>query len=503
MNRGEYPMNRNKKLKLNTIVGFLSQVTTFICGFIIPHIILKYYGSEINGLIASITNFLSFISLAECGIGVVVQSSLYKPLADNDEDQISRIIISANRFFSKIGVLLALYVCFISIVYPFIIGGKYKFTYVSTLVIILSISTFIEYYICMSYRLLITADQSVYIILILQIVTQILITLISVLMSTMGASIHVFKLCTSLILFIRPIFLAIYVKKHYAINYHLELVEEPIKQKWNGLAQHAAYVVLTNTDTVVLTLFSTLANVSIYNVYFLVVNGIKMVISSLIIGMQSLLGNMYAKQETESLISTFSIYEWAMHAGVTFLFACTCVLIVPFVNVYTYGINDANYNVPLFGLLISLAQMAYCIRLPYNAMVFAAGHYKQTQNSAIVEAVVNIVISIVCVSKFGLVGVAVGTLVAMFYRTVYLAVYLQNNIIYRNIMHFIKHVIVDCVVIILSILITRIFELNDISYIGWTILAIKVALVICAITLIANFVIYPHYSKSVINKFIK
>lgn len=493
-------MNRNKKLKLNTIIGFLSQVTTFICGFIIPHIILKYYGSETNGLIASITNFLSFISLAECGIGVVVQSSLYKPLADKNEDQISRIIISADRFFRKIGLLLAFYVCFISIVYPFIIGGNFQ--YVSTLVIILSISTFIEYYICMSYKLLITADQSVYIILILQIVTQILMTLISVLMASMGASIHTFKLCTSLILFIRPIFLAIYVKKHYAINHHLELLEEPIKQKWNGLAQHVAYVVLTNTDMVVLTLFSTLTNVSIYNVYFLVVNGIKMIISSLTVGMQSLLGNMYAKHETETLNSTFSIYEWAMHAGVTFLFACTSVLIVPFVSVYTYGINDANYNVPLFGLLISLAQMAYCIRLPYNAMVFAAGHYKQTQNSAIVEALINIVISIVCVSKFGLVGVAVGTLVAMVYRTVYLAVYLQNNIIYWNSMHFIKHAIVDCIIVVLSILITRILDLSVISYIGWTVIAIKVTLIIGVITLIANFVVYPHYSKIVIKKII-
>ena len=68
--------------------------------------------------------------------------------------------------------------------------------------------------------------------------------------------------------------------------------------------------------------------------------------------------------------------------------------------------------------------MSYCLRLPYNAMVFAAGHYKQTQLSAIIEAVINIVVSVVLVSKWGLVGVAIGTFAAMTYRTLYLVLYL-------------------------------------------------------------------------------
>lgn len=59
----------------------------------------------------------------------------------------------------------------------------------------------------------------------------------------------------------------------------------------------------------------------------------------------------------------------------------------------------------------------YSIRLPYNTMVLAAGHYKETQLSAIIEAVLNIGISVIFVFRFGLYGVAIGTLVAMVYRT--------------------------------------------------------------------------------------
>ena len=493
-------MDRRKKLQLNTLLGLLSQVTTFICGFIIPKLILEYYGSDVNGLVSSITYFLSFISLAECGIGVVVQSSLYKPLADHNEEEISRIITSSDRFFKKIGIVLVAYVGILFAFYPLLVNGTYDFWFTSSLVLVISISTFIEYYICLSYRVLVTADQSVYVLLALQIITQILITVFSVFLVNLGASILIFKLSASIILFIRPLVLSLYVKKHYKINKRIELTEVPIKQKWNGVAQHVAYVVLTNTDTVVLTFFSTLSNVSIYNVYFLVVNGIKMVISSSITGIQSLLGNMYAKQESDVLLNTFALYEWIMHTGVTFLFTCTSILIVPFVKVYTLGIEDANYIVPLFGMLISFAQMAYCIRLPYNAMVFVAGHYKQTQNSAIIEAFINVIISIACVFNFGLVGVAIGTLIAMIYRTVYLAIYLSNNIINRPFKHFVKHIAIDVCVILISFVATRFLEMQEISYIYWAILAIKVALITGVISIICNCIMYPNMVIKIFRK---
>lgn len=492
-------LSRAKKLKLNTIIGLLSQIVTFICGFIVPRIILNYYGSEVNGLVSSIINFLSFISLAECGIGVVVQSSLYKPLADNDLDGISRIIISSNRFFRKIGLLLACYVIILLFVYPRIITTGFSYWYVCTLLLVISISTFIQHYVCMSYRLLVSADQVGYVQQLLQILTQSLIAAVSIFIAHAGFSIQVFKLSSSLILFLQPIILTIYIKKHYKLDTSLELVEEPIKQKWNGLAQHIAYVILNNTDTVVLSLLSTLTNVSIYNIYYLVVNGIKTLIISVVSGMQSLLGNMYAKGETETLIKTFSIYETIIHTCVTFLFGTTCFLITPFVLVYTAGVTDADYNAPLFGCLISLAQMAYCIRLPYNAMVFAAGHYKQTQMSAIIEAIINVSLSVILVLKFGLIGVSIGTLLAMSYRTVYLAFYLSQDILHRKMSYFLKHIIVDAMVLIISYLIISRFTVNVENYIQWVIAAIKISAVTGSTTIILNCMFCPKQAKSAYN----
>ena len=90
-------------LRKNTISSFVFQATTIICGLIVPRLILKNYGSDVNGLVNSIKQFLSIISFLELGVGAVVQSSLYKPIAEKDEKKINKVLTSANHFFNSIG----------------------------------------------------------------------------------------------------------------------------------------------------------------------------------------------------------------------------------------------------------------------------------------------------------------------------------------------------------------------------------------------------------------
>ena len=67
---------RKKRLVKNTIASLGYQISAIICGFILPRLIMTYYGSEVNGLVNSITQFLQVITFLELGVGAVVQSSL-------------------------------------------------------------------------------------------------------------------------------------------------------------------------------------------------------------------------------------------------------------------------------------------------------------------------------------------------------------------------------------------------------------------------------------------
>ncbi len=126
-------------------------------------------------------------------------------------------------------------------------------------------------------------------------------------------------------------------------------------------------------------------------------------------------------------------------------------------------------------------------------MIFAAGHYKQTQNNYIIASIMNIAISVVCVKIWGLVGVAIGTLVSMLYQTIWMAFYNMKYLIVRPKKVFLKQIMVDALLITLFFLIPINTQLDSISYVSWIILAIKVSLIFIVVTLLVNTVFYKKY----------
>ena len=494
---------RKLLLAKNTAASLIAQITTLICGFILPRLFLQHYGSEVNGLVNSISQFLSVIAFLELGVGAVVQSSLYKPLAEKDNQQISKVMVSANKFFQRLACILLVYVISLMIIYPFIANQNFGFIYTATLIAAISISSFAQYYFGIVNSLLLNADQRGYIQYNAQTVTIILNTIVCAIMISMNGTIQVVKLVTSLIYLARPVILQIYVNNHYAINWKIKYTQEPIKQKWNGVAQHVASVVLDGTDTIVLTVFSTLSNVSIYSVYFLVVKGVKTLFLSVTNGIQALIGELWAKQELDQLKSFFGWIEWLIHTGTTYVFSCTAALIVPFIQVYTLGIRDANYIQPTFAILLTLANAMHCLRLPYNIMVLAAGHYKQTQRNYIVAAILNIVVSVLTVKIWGLIGVAIGTLVAMTYQTIWLAIYDSRHFIYWPLKKVIRQFLVDIISSFLIISFGSHIVLKDITYFNWFFMAIKVAIVALFVAFCLNSLFYRSKMHRLMLKFRK
>ncbi len=492
-------MTRKQKLLLNTSSSLLNQAITVLCGIILPRAYIASFGSEVYGLIASITQFISIITFLELGVGAVVQAALYLPLAKKDSLEISQIIISSNRFFKKIGGILLLYSLALFFIYPSLIDTTHSFAFTSALVAILALSAFAQYFLGISYQLLLQADQLAFVAFLTNSITVIINTVIVLLLIKLDQSVQVVKLVSSLIFLLRPLVFQIVVKYRYSLQLSIPLKSEPIKQKWNGIAQHIASVVLNSTDVIILTLFSSFSMVSVYSVYYLIVNSIKKIVLALTTGVQALFGSLLSNKETVKLNQVFEKFEWIMHSFVVLIFTCTGILIIPFIRVYTAPITDFNYLYPVFGILLVIAHGLYCIRLPYNQMVLAAGHFKETQSSAIIEALLNILISMFLVQRYGLIGVAIGTLVAMLYRTLYLAWYLSKNLMQRKLKHFFLHCLVDVISVLGMIFSTQWIQLSRLTFFAWFVMAFQVGFICLAVSLIVNMIFYPRLLKDIVN----
>lgn len=482
---------RGKKVVINFIFTILLELVTIISSFILPRLIIYNYGSDVNGLVTSISSFLGYLTLLQSGAGGVVRASLYKPLSTSNTNEISSIINASNSFFRKIGYFTFVYIIILVIFFCSSFVDKFDYLYISLLVIFIGLGTAAHYFFGLSSQILLNSDQKIYLNSIFQMILLLVNILISVILINNGYSIQFVKLISSILYVTKPILLNFYVIRKYKINKHITPNNKLISQRWDGFGHTIAYFVHTKIDVFALTIFSTLKNVSIFSVYSMITSGLTVIINSLSSAVQSAFGNMLAKKESVSLLRNFKLYVIINNTITNILFGVAVVLILPFIVLYTKDINDSSYINQTFSILIVLSEYFFCLRMPYHSIIISAGHYKNTKKGAYIEALINVIITIFLVKKFGLVGVTVGTLIAMIYRTIDYVIYLHNNIICLELRSFVKQIFVNILIFIsffvIYLLIPK-FEIN--TYLKWCSYGVLYSVILLIINIIFAFIFY-------------
>ena len=433
---------RTQKAKLNMFFSLLQQGIAFVCGLIVPKMMLNAFGSEAYGATASIATFLAYITLLEGGVGAVTRSALYKALAGKSNEQVSAVITETKSFYRKIAFAFTLYVLIIACFYKQISHNTvFDYWYSFGLVIVIALSTFAEYFVGISYSLLLQADQMNYIVMIFRIITTVLNTICIIVLTFLKCDLIIVKLLSGIIFVIRPVLLSIYVKRRYKLV-TINQTEKLLVNKKTAIGQHIAWALHNNTDITVLTIFVGEATVSVYSVYNMVIAQLQSILSSFSSGMEAVFGNMYANKEQENLQKAFGYYETFISLIGVALFSIASIMIVPFVRIYTSGLSDAKYDNPNFAIVLIIATMLYVFRMPYSQIIIAAGQFKETRMAAYGEAIINIVSSIILVIHFGIVGVAIGTVLATLFRLAFYVSFLSRHILQRGVFIWIKRMAV-------------------------------------------------------------
>ncbi|WP_044600271.1 oligosaccharide flippase family protein [Candidatus Stoquefichus massiliensis] len=477
------------RIKLNFITSLILQLSSIVAGLILPRLIISSFGSEVNGLISSITQLLSFISLLEGGLGAVVLAELYKPIEKRNIKLIGSILTACENFFYKIGIIFLIYTFLLMFLYPFYTLNQFSYQYTCSLVLILSITTLVQYLFSITNKLFLQADQKIYICNIVSILIIIINLILSILIIKFLPNIHIVKLGSSIVYLIQPFIFNWYVKKHYTIIKDTNIDTSLLKNRWSGFSQNLAHFINMNTDVILITFCLGLKEVSVYSVYMLALNAMRTIIASVSNSYQSVLGKYIALENTKLLRKKFQTFEMGLWEVSCVLFATCLLLINPFVKLYTSGINDVNYYRPIFAWVMVCAQFVYCGRESYRLLVLAGGKFKETNFGSIIEAILNIVISIILLLNFGIEGVAIGTLVAISYRLIYFIVYLKNHIIKLNVRHTITLLIISINVFVINFIIYFYIQFPIYSFIDFLIYGIIVFIFEIVLMLILSNVV--------------
>lgn len=434
-----------RRQTLNTLTAVLQNVVAILCGLILPRVILTHYGSEMNGLTHSVAQFLSYLGLFEFGIGAVIPAALYEPLVKRDSKTISAILASGAKVFRRIALAGVVYILILMAVFPALTGSAFETS--ALFLLIIGAGTVAGYIAGEPERLLLISDQKGCLISGLAAISTLLSTLVQLALIRSGRSLAAAKLSATVIGILQILLICLYVRRHYSIDRKIRYEREPIPQKWNGTAQHVAFFVLENTDIILLSVFTTFREVSVYSVYFMFISGVRRILMSISYSVQPKLGELQARGDREALRSFFASFERWIHLSSVLAFGCLGVFLVPFVRVYTEGVQDADYIRPLFALLMTLAYGIQSVRDPYDKLILASGHFKQTQHNYIIAACLNLGVSLLAVQRWGLEGVAAGTLLAMAYQLVYMAVYDTKVLLKRPFRVLIRQILIDLALI--------------------------------------------------------
>lgn len=422
--------NRTKQFILNAISAMGYQVLVMLAGFITPKVMIVGYGSEINGLISSILQFIAYFNLLEAGLAAATVYSLYDPLSRGNHQKINSILLATRNYYYKSGWIFTLLTAGLALLYPVFIQVKMMgFAMQSLLVLLLGASGALEFFVMAKYRALLTADQKNYIVSMASGVSLILTTVIIALCGYLGVHVVIMRALALLPIVVRGAILFLYVRYRYPyVNYSGEPDNDALNKRWDALYLDILGTTQRGTPLVLATMFTSLVSISIYTVYNMVVGAVGSILGIFTSGLPAAFGQMIAHGETETLQKTQQQFEFAYYSLIGWAYAVMMVMLLPFIQLYTATITDANYSVPLLGILMVLDGMLYNLKTPQGMLVISAGLYRETCMQSTVQALLIIVVGALLAPTYGFTGIVTGSIVANAYRTIDLLFFIPKNV---------------------------------------------------------------------------
>lgn len=497
---------RNKQAFKNLWGNLLLQIIVAVSGLVLPRFFLNQYGSTVNGMINSVSQFLTYLNLVEAGISSAAIVELYGPLNNNDTGAINSVLSALQKFYYKSGGAYIILLTIMTVVYPFFVASQIDSLSTRILILILAASNLVDFFFIGKYRVLLTADQRGYVIFLTQAAATLVNMGVSIVLIKLGCSFLVVKGVATGLYIARFIFVYIYAKRKYKyMNFKTSFEKGLLKQRWAALLHQIVGVIVNNTDIVILTLFmgaTSLQEVSVYTTYNMVAVALTSLLSVFSNGITSSFGSLIFSNDKKALKNAFSNYEYFYMIVLFCIYTCCAVLLLPFVKIYTAEVTDGvqyvRQNIAFLFVILGLVQN---IRIPSLTMICAAGHFKETQGRAILEAVINIVVSLALIKPLGMAGILFGTVVSYSYRSIDCIIYNNKYLVNGTIALSVRRIVRNVAVSLLTVFAVHKFLSPDPqSLLGWLVWAVITAVISGVLIVAVNAAVEPAQLKQLFER---
>lgn len=414
----------------NILYGYIGTILTTVMSFIVRTVFIYGIGTTFLGISGLFSNILGMLSFTELGIGTAMNFSLYKPIAENDIEKVKSLMKLYKSAYRLIAIVILIIGLSILPFLTFFVKGAENIESLRLYYLIFLFNSVSSYFITYKYGL-INAEQKGYVLTNINTFFTIIMNIIQIIFILAFKNYLLYLLTQAIIQLVQKVYTNIYINKFHPYLNDKNIHEIPLMEKKNIYKNVKALMVhklgeisVYQTDNIITSAFINVKLVGLVSNYSLVVQTINTFTNIILNGVSSSLGNLIALENKNRQLEIFNIYRFCGFWINCILSVCLVTLFQPFIRIWIGTENIIEYSVVL---LLILNNYLMIERLLINNLKTSAGIFQQDQYIALLQGIMNIIISVILAKNLGLVGIYLGTVLSGLIPTL-----LRPYIVYKN-----------------------------------------------------------------------
>lgn len=492
-------MRKENSLK-NILTNVIPYLVLTILGFLRLRVLLDKLGVEIYALNQLFIQIFAYISLAEAGLGTLITQLYYKHLVNNNKEKINEVYTSSTRILKNISIIMLSIGFIISFALNLLTKNSLSLIYMQIVFMLYVFRSAMEY-MMFAPRFVLIADQKAYKINLSINIYKILEILIEIAILQFYQNYAVILISSIIIRFF-----SYYIANKIAFKQYPWLHKTSSTIKISGMGSVIAHklsgTVYNNTDILLISTFLTPLEVTIYSSYNYIIKFINDLIYMLASSITASMGNVLYK---ENLEKQFNIFE-KINSIFIFLAMTLCIIVYWSINSFIKLWIGADKIIEQAALVLIIFTLYMIIAIrPFLLIRDVKALYKESRTIAVLEALINIILSIILIKNFGITGGVFSTAIATLLTTdIFYPIFIYKKIFNISyIKYFTKLILSILISIIICYFSQYINVLNNINnYFIWFLYSAVYGLFIVTIIFTINY-IFSIYFRAISNEFIK
>lgn len=485
--------DKTKNSLLNAITMILQTGIISLLSLISTNLILKNYGSDFNGVVATAGQFINMLLIVEGGFSLAINVALFKPYVENDEEKINSIMSASKKTFYKIGLVFLLIGLVISFIYPLFIKSNLDYITIFLIFLMVISATGFNLLFVTKSQIMFQVSQKEYIYTFFGVIINLFSSITTIILVINKVNMLWVRLSILTYSILNGILVLILYKRHFPrINTNVKPDYTKIKGTKDIMIQKLTSVIYLSSPLLFISTFISTKMSSVYSVYYSIYNIVKMFLTSMLSAPINGFGQLFSNSKLEHVYDKFKIYEYIVILSSTILISSVLVVILPFISLYTANVTDINYVNDIIAIMLAVILFLEVIHIPAGNIINISGNFKTARNIQIIACILLVSSLTIFGYFFGIYGILLGTIITNIMLASLEINYTHRKIFKSNLTDFITKISINLSLIIAIVLIGRSIIPNISNYLIFFVVGFITLIISCLIVFCVNYLFFKN-----------